>query len=107
MGCGGAYYILWNRLCRSVGFSFRLFFDLVIFQLPLRTKKTPICTPKTTAAVDREAAKLAMLWFSLPRAAPVPNVLDGDVVVVDDILAFFERYGSSKDAYKSKVCWCS
>ncbi len=38
-----------------------LFFDRVIFQLPLRIKKAPICTPKITAAVDREAAKFSIL----------------------------------------------
>lgn len=53
----------------------------------------PICIPKITAAVDREAAKLAILWFSLPRAAPVPIVLvGGDVDSVEDIMFVFEHY---------------
>lgn len=47
----------------------------------------PICTPKTTAAVDREAAKFSMLWFSLVRAAPVPLVaVFVAAEAVDDIL---------------------
>lgn len=51
-----------------------LFLDRIIFQLPLKIKKTPICTPKTTAAADNEAAKFSMLWFSLVNAAPAPVV---------------------------------
>lgn len=51
--------------------------DLVLcnFQLPLRIKKKAICTPKMAAAVDSEAAKFSMLWFSLRKAEPAPVVL--------------------------------
>ncbi len=60
-----------KRLCRSVAASPAFFFDLRIFQLPLRIRKSTICTPKITAAVDSEAAKVLMLWFELWNAAPV------------------------------------
>jgi hypothetical protein len=56
----------------------------------------PICTPKTTAAVDKEAANFSILWFSLPRAAPVPWVFVGDdEAEVADILCAFVRYASA------------
>lgn len=53
---------------------------LCSFQLPLRIRKMVIWTPKITAAVESEAAKFSMLWFSDFWAAPGPEV---DVGVAD------------------------
>ena len=73
-----------------------LFFDRRIFQFPLNIRNTPICTPNTTAAVDREAAKFSILWFSLVSAAPVPAVFVAEAdEVVSDILWLVERYISA------------
>lgn len=51
---------------------------LCIFQLPLRIKKTTICTPKTTAPAASEAAKFSMLWFDFNWADPAPELDVGD-----------------------------
>lgn len=45
-----------------------------------------------TAAVDRDAAKLAILWFSLPAALVLVAVDDESV---DDILSVCVRYASA------------
>ena len=44
--------------------------------MPLRIRNSRICTPKTTAAVEIEAAKVLMLWFSLFCAAPALGAVE-------------------------------
>jgi hypothetical protein len=69
-----------------------LFFDLFNFQLPLRIKNAAIWTPKTTAAVESEAANVLMLWLYWPCPFPAlpskPLVeLDRGPLVVADIVS--------------------
>ena len=86
---------MWNRLCRSVDSSAVFLLDLWNFQFPLRIRKAVIWTPKMTAAVESEAAKFSMLWFSLPWAAPVPIVEVGEGAAVLDILWGAEGWSSA------------
>lgn len=78
------------------------------FQFPLRIIKTPICIPKTTAAVDREAANFSMLWFCLVRAAPVPEVFV--LVAADAVDDMFATVGALCQRYLQyrlcAVCGC-
>ena len=78
----------------------------MIFQLPLKIRNMPICTPKTTAAVDNEAANFSILWFSWFWAAPVPVVPEG---VVDDwvadIVNMLERYASAIRGVVVRRAW--
>jgi hypothetical protein len=91
------HYILWKSVCRCVFGSAVLFPERMIFQFPLRMMKMPICIPKTTAAVDREAANFSILWFCLPRAAPVPEV--AVCVAADDVADIFAVVGALCERY--------
>lgn len=48
-----------------------------------------ICAPKMTVAVDSEAAKFSMLWFSLRWAEPAPVVpVDCAALLVADMMSY-------------------
>ena len=72
--------------------------------MPLRMMKTPICIPKTTAAVDRDAANFSILWFSLPKAAPAPVVGVADSVEADVVADMFATVGALRRYLQYKLC---
>lgn len=78
----------------------------MIFQLPLKIRKMPICTPKTTAAVDSEAANFSMLWFSWSWAAPVRVVPVAEADDwVSDIVYMLQRYASAIRGVVVRRAW--